>query len=329
MKRFADAPVLSAIAERASAVTLVTSEGRMLTEMTFVVRNRAQPFMKVTLPPGASILSAEVAGETTRPVTAADGTRVPLLAYRLQTRRTVHRVARLPARQPAAPEQGDAQLALATVDIPISMLEWELFFRSSMRRSPSPGNVIPIRYERTGAVATAPPPPPIAMPVSETDRASAGDLIGLLTDSAGAILPGVTVTLVVDGRQRQVTTDAKGMYRFSGVPIGHVNVKAALAGFMSNETSFTFEGEPRRVDIRLDVSAQTEPVQVAAESVVSDERRNDARTEDNAVQQAPSQNIVNMQRKVAGVLPVRVDVPRAGTSYRFVRPLVLQARRRQ
>ena len=101
-----------------------------------------------------------------------------------------------------------------------------------------------------------------------------------------------------------------------------MNVKAALAGFMSNETSFTFEGEPRRVDIRLDVSAQTETVQVAAESIVSDERRNDARTED-AVQQAPSQNIVNMQRKVAGVLPVRVDVPRAGTSYRFVRPLVL------
>ena len=30
-----------------------------------------------------------------------------------------------------------------------------------------------------------------------------------------------------------------------------------------------------------------------------------------------------MQRKVAGVLPVRVDVPRAGTAYRFVRPLVL------
>ena len=48
------------------------------------------------------------------------------------------------------------------------------------------------------------------------------------------------------------------------------------------------------------------------------------RAEDaSAVQQAPPQNIVNLQRKVAGVLPVRVDVPRAGTAYRFVRPLVL------
>jgi hypothetical protein len=26
---------------------------------------------------------------------------------------------------------------------------------------------------------------------------------------------------------------------------------------------------------------------------------------------------------VAGVLPVRIDVPRAGTAFRFVRPLVL------
>jgi hypothetical protein len=38
---------------------------------------------------------------------------------------------------------------------------------------------------------------------------------------------------------------------------------------------------------------------------------------------APSGNVLNLQQRVAGVLPVRVDVPRAGTSYRFVRPLVL------
>lgn len=37
----------------------------------------------------------------------------------------------------------------------------------------------------------------------------------------------------------------------------------------------------------------------------------------------PSQNVFNLQRRVAGILPVRVDVPRSGKSYRFVRPLVL------
>jgi len=38
---------------------------------------------------------------------------------------------------------------------------------------------------------------------------------------------------------------------------------------------------------------------------------------------AASVNVYNWQKRVSGVLPVHVDVPRAGNSYRFVRPLVL------
>ena len=33
--------------------------------------------------------------------------------------------------------------------------------------------------------------------------------------------------------------------------------------------------------------------------------------------------MLDLQKRVAGVLPVRIDVPRAGNSYRFVRALVL------
>ena len=40
-------------------------------------------------------------------------------------------------------------------------------------------------------------------------------------------------------------------------------------------------------------------------------------------QQNASANVVNLQKRVAGVLPVPIDVPRAGTSFAFVRPLVL------
>ena len=40
-------------------------------------------------------------------------------------------------------------------------------------------------------------------------------------------------------------------------------------------------------------------------------------------QQQASLNVINLQRKTAGVLPVRVDVPRAGTSHQFVKPLVV------
>ena len=40
-------------------------------------------------------------------------------------------------------------------------------------------------------------------------------------------------------------------------------------------------------------------------------------------QSAASANVTSLQLRISGVLPVRVDVPRAGNSYHFVRPLVL------
>ncbi len=37
----------------------------------------------------------------------------------------------------------------------------------------------------------------------------------------------------------------------------------------------------------------------------------------------PSANVLNLQQRASGVLPIRVDVPRAGVSHRFVKPLVI------
>ena len=41
------------------------------------------------------------------------------------------------------------------------------------------------------------------------------------------------------------------------------------------------------------------------------------------IEAPPSQNVINLQQRAAGVLPVRIDVPRAGTSLQFVRTLVV------
>ena len=72
----------------------------------------------------------------------------------------------------------------------------------------------------------------------------------------------------------------------------------------------------------------TETVQVTSSG--ADSERESRRIEDQvrksqqAQLTAPSPNVFNLQRRVAGILPVRVDVPRSGKSYRFVRPLVLE-----
>ena len=50
----------------------------------------------------------------------------------------------------------------------------------------------------------------------------------------------------------------------------------------------------------------------------------DERKERRAAQmEPPSQNVVNLQARAAGVLPIRVDVPRAGVSHQFIKPLVV------
>jgi hypothetical protein len=321
--RFADAPVIAATAEHATATTLVTAEGRMLTEVSLRINNRAQPFMKVTLPPGATMLSAEVAGEPARPLEGG-GLRIPLL-------RTGFR--------PIGPyavsfvylhggdafeKRGEADLELARVDVPISLLVWEMFLPEQYSAKPVAGNVIPARFVESAGNELPPnarrdgPPRPSTTTMSFVDGVGAGQVAGRATDALGDPLPGATVTLALGGRRlQQVTTDPKGMYTLRGVPTGSVTVTSELAGFMTAHLTFAFDQQPRRLDFQMELAALSETITVQASSDTL------AANQTAGQQQMPSQNVLNMQRRVAGVLPVRIDVPRAGTMYQFYRPLVL------
>jgi hypothetical protein len=109
-----------------------------------------------------------------------------------------------------------------------------------------------------------------------------------------------------------------------------ITVTSELTGFSTGRRTFSFDGRPRRLDFQLPVGAVTETVTVTAEVPFADardaanERAAERKATQSAQQQAPSQNVINLQRRVAGVLPVRIDVPRTGTLHRFVRPLVLE-----
>ena len=59
-------------------------------------------------------------------------------------------------------------------------------------------------------------------------------LTGTVTDSSGAVLPGVTVTAAseaVIGGPRTAVTDENGVYRFPALPPGTYTVKVELSGF--------------------------------------------------------------------------------------------------
>src|SRR6267378_4930124 len=62
---------------------------------------------------------------------------------------------------------------------------------------------------------------------------STAELSGRVTDSSGAVLPGVTVTMTQTDTQatRTSVTDADGAYVLSNLPTGPYRLEVSLAGF--------------------------------------------------------------------------------------------------
>jgi Carboxypeptidase regulatory-like domain len=354
--RFPDSSVLAAIAERAEVTTLVTSEGRSLTEIKLTVKNQAQPFLKVALPSGATILSAEVAGEKVKPVEGPDGNRVPLLraGFRPTDSYEVDFVF-LHSGLPFA-KKGGSELSLPKMDVPISVLSWEVFLPQQYRVKDFGGDVFSANLlPETGLLGS------MGM-VSKTDRFPAGvgiggsagtradvvefgklpifnretrsllpgQLGGYIVDPSGAVLPNAQVTVVhpQTGTTQLATTDSSGHWIVSNVPSGPVKVTVSAYGFQSVARDFTYDArQPIHLSSVLNVGSISESVTVSnsAPQIDQESRRieGDLKKQALAAQTAPSSNVLNLQRRVSGVLPVHIDVPRAGNSYRFVRPLVL------
>jgi hypothetical protein len=334
VKRFPDAAVLAAVAERAVVTTLVSAEGRTLTELTLTVRNHAQPFLKVALPEGATLLSAEVAGEAVKPVKGDDGTRVPLL--RPGARPTGPYAVSFVYVHPGSPfaKRGEAAFALPRLDIPVNLVEWELFLPDRYKVSGFEGNTLPAEL-----VSLTPVDSLIA--ISSGVRASTGGfavvgtgaVTGRVTDDSGEPLPGATVIVTNAGGGTQTTTGPDGSYLVSGVPAGMVDLEVTVPGFKSYRRHMRVAGSGyTNADAKISVATMTETVEVMAEDELKVSKspsgqaaENVRRREANEPQQmAPSSNVFALQRRVAGVLPVRIDIPHSGASYRFVRPLVLE-----
>jgi len=81
-----------------------------------------------------------------------------------------------------------------------------------------------------------------------------------------------------------------------------------------------------RLGTTMEVASVSEVVVITADAGESNSREiEDKLKKDRAAQlNTASQNVFNLQRRVAGILPVAVEVPRSGKSYRFVRPLVME-----
>lgn len=104
--------------------------------------------------------------------------------------------------------------------------------------------------------------------------AQVGQISGQIHDESGAVMPGVTVTLVSEQRgfTRDTVTDAQGKFMFPVVPLGAYTIRASLQGFETNvRTGNSVENEKTTsVPITLKVAAQDVEVTVVGETPIVD-----------------------------------------------------------
>ncbi|HWH72227.1 MAG TPA: hypothetical protein VNT26_22885, partial [Candidatus Sulfotelmatobacter sp.] len=140
--RFEEVPVLEAVADRTELTTVLTEEGQLLTQSSFMVKNNEKQFQRFKLPKDAEFWSSYVNGQPAKPERDGDWFLVPLpreanrdqafavdIVYAqkidLKTSLFPHRLA----------------LAAPLTDIPNTYAEWQLFAPASQRLSRFAGNM--------------------------------------------------------------------------------------------------------------------------------------------------------------------------------------------
>lgn len=340
--QFPDASILSAVAERATVTTLTTVEGKSLTEVTLRVRNHAQPFVKIELAPGAQLLSTEVEGERVKPVLGADGSRVPLLRAGLDSSRayTVSFVYQHTGTR--FTKNGKYDMALPKLDIPINLLTWEVSLPDRLEVKQFAGNATAAEslpaatqdmlatnfenFDDTASTFTT-------QNEIELSDLQPGQVGGIVTDPNGVVVPNALVTVVNNqtGASLSTRSDSDGRWVIANASPGPTRVTVDAPGFKKMQHEMNLAGvQPGLIGTTLEIGQVSEVVSVTAAGTgnnitIDGVRRLEEQARQNraAQLQTPSANVTNLQRRVAGILPVRIDVPKSGRSYRFVRTLVM------
>jgi outer membrane receptor protein involved in Fe transport len=140
-------------------------------------------------------------------------------------------------------------------------------------------------------------------------------IYGTVTDTSGAVLPGVSVTATntLTNEAHTATTDLTGGYTFLQLAIGRYSVRAELAGF----TSVSREGialslnRNARVDFSLAVGAQTETITVVRDAPLVDGRSNEMGTviDERRIQELPlnGRNALSLVSLVPGAQQLQSD----------------------
>ncbi|TAK17721.1 MAG: hypothetical protein EPO35_02585 [Acidobacteria bacterium] len=112
-----------------------------------------------------------------------------------------------------------------------------------------------------------------AAPVAAQSQATNGTIEGIVTDTQGGVLPGVTVTVknVDTGVERVVVSNAAGAYRAQLLALGKYSVRAELQGFKTFEQQgiSLSAGQTAVVNVSMTVGNVSETVTVTSEPPIA------------------------------------------------------------
>src|SRR6267142_1171689 len=156
--RYTPQAVLMANVEEARYQVLITGEGKVLVQARYAIRNNQRNFLKVSLPAGATLWTASLAGRAVRPGQSPDGS----LLLPLDKARSGEEAPEFAveivylARGSAWNDKGQFKLSLPALDLPVSHTGLLVYHPPLFKVTPEPGTFRIVAYVNPSSVALNP-----------------------------------------------------------------------------------------------------------------------------------------------------------------------------
>lgn len=131
---------LDQVVDRASLTTRISKEGQVLTDVSYLVKNRGNPNFRLKLPPGVELWAASVDGAAVVPVKDGDANLIPL-PQRADANAVLKLELKLAAKSGAATQ---VNVAAPIVDAPVMLAEWKLEPDAGQRLTFENGSLTPV-----------------------------------------------------------------------------------------------------------------------------------------------------------------------------------------
>ena len=156
--RYDQQAVLMANIEEARYDVLISADGKELVQARYAVRNNQRNFVKITLPTGATVWSASLAGKPVRPGQSPDGS----LLLPLEKSRGGEDAPAFPVeifylvKATAWQDKGHERVTLPALDLPISRTGMLLYYPPSFKLNAEPGTFHTQEYQSASSAVLLP-----------------------------------------------------------------------------------------------------------------------------------------------------------------------------